>query len=166
EDPALLLPMYDFSNNSYIYGYGQLTLDTFHNGIDFGVNSTTAIVAPHAAYVEAVDFWYNDKGGHWQTNVRLWLNHQWKIEIAFESWALNETYGQLQADAIRVNPGQYVEVNQTLGNLLYHGTGAHIHFMISFNNADLCPYTFFTPTSQSIFAAQFALVNYTAHWCM
>ena len=166
EDPVILLPMQDFSHNTNIGGYGQVSPEYFHNGIDFGVNGTTAIVAPHAAYVEDVKFWFNDRGGHWQTNVRLWLNYQWKIEIVFESWALNETYGQLQRDEIVVNVGQYVEANQTLGNLISHGSSTHIHFGIYSNNDDKCPYIYFSTAEKAVFEAQFALVNFSAHWCM
>ncbi len=166
EDPVLILPLYDFTNNTYIYGYGQVRPDTFHNGIDFGVNAPTVIVAPHNAYVDDIKFWYNDKGGHWQTNIRLWLNYQWELEIVFESWAENETYGQLQRDAIPFNTGQYIEANQSLGTLLYHGPGTHIHFSVSSGDTRFCPFTYFSPTAQASFASQFYLVNYTPYWCM
>jgi len=166
EDPILCLPLYDFSHCDAIQGYGQITPEYYHNGIDFGVNGTTIIVASHAAYVDEIKFWYNEKGGHWQTNVRLWLNSQWMIEIAFESWAVNETYGQMQRDAILVNQGQYVEANQSIGSLLVHGSGAHIHFGIYSNNEDKCPYSYFSPSAKAIFEAHFYSVNYTQHWCM
>jgi len=165
EDPELILPLISFANNSFIGGYGTVPWGT-HNGIDFGVNGSTVIVAPHNAYIDDIKFWYNDGGGHWQTNVRLWLNSQWKLEVVFESWALNESYGQVQRDAIIVNTGQYVIANQTLGTLLYHGEGAHIHFQVSFGDAERCPYIYFSPSAQATFAAQFFLVNYTPYWCM
>ncbi|MFX1296066.1 MAG: hypothetical protein ACFFD2_14605 [Promethearchaeota archaeon] len=168
QDPELSLPMYDFSHNDNIRGYGQVSPEDYHNGIDFGVNDTTSIVAPYAAYIMDIKFWFNERGGHWQTNIRLWLNNKWNIEIAFESWAAyeNESYGILQKDAIIVNEDQYVEANQTLGDLLCHGEGSHIHFMIRKENIDYCPYTYFSPSAKSIFAAQFYLVNYTPYWCM
>ncbi|MHA1264975.1 MAG: M23 family metallopeptidase [Candidatus Helarchaeota archaeon] len=164
--PSIELPLYNFSTCNAIQGFGQITPDYYHNGIDFGVNATTPIRAPFAAYVDFIQFWYNDKGGHWQTNVKLWLNSQWEIEIVFESWALNETYGQLQRDAIIVNLGQYVEENQSIGNLLFHGHGAHIHFGIYDNSVAKCPHSYFTSTAKSAFDAYFFSVNYTPSWCM
>ena len=164
EDPELTLPLTSFANNTYIGGYGTVPLG-WHNGIDFGVNGSTVIVAPHNAYIDFIECWYNDGGGHWQTNVRLWLNYQWNLEIVFESWALNESYGQLQRDAIIVNTGQFVSANQPLGTLLCHGEGAHIHFQVSSNNVQCCPYTYFSASAKAAFAAQFYLVNYTPYWC-
>ncbi|MHA1651146.1 MAG: M23 family metallopeptidase [Candidatus Helarchaeota archaeon] len=166
KDPILCLPLYDFSHCDAIAGFGQVSPDYYHNGIDFGVNDTTAIVAPHAAYIEMIQFWFNEKGGHWQTNIRLWLNSQWTLEIIFESWALNETYGQMQRDAILVSKGQYVEANQTLGSLLVHGPGAHIHFSVYSNDVGQCPYNYFSPSAKATFEAHFYLVNCTQYWCM
>jgi hypothetical protein len=166
EDPELLLPIYDFSHVDAIAGHGNISPGEYHNGIDFGVNASTAIVAPYDAYIKDIKCWYNDKGGHWQTNVRLWLNSQWEIEIAFEPWALNESFGLLQKDAIVVTTDQFVKANQTLGDLLCQGAHAHIHFMIRKSNTDYCPYIYFSSSAQITFAAQFYLVNYTPYWCM
>ena len=165
-EPKLVLPMYNFSNNSYIQGFGQITPTDDHNGIDFGINATTEIMAPHDAYIDNIRTWYNEKGGHWQTNVELWLSFRWYIEIIFESWALNESFGKLQRDAIVVTRGQYVQANQTLGNLLYHGAYAHIHFGIKTFSTDLCPYTYFSSAAKTAFENQFPNVNTTLHWCM
>ncbi|MHA1232550.1 MAG: hypothetical protein ACTSPQ_18115 [Candidatus Helarchaeota archaeon] len=166
EVPVLCLPIYNFTSCDAIQGYGQIADDFYHNGIDFGVNATTTIVSPHDAYIETIKFWYNDKGGHWQTNVRLWLNYQWRLEIVFESWALNESYGQKQRDAIIVQNGQYVKANQSLGNLLVHGPGAHIHFGVYYNGNDKCPYNYFSSEAKVIFENIFYRVNYTRYWCM
>ncbi|HUX99893.1 MAG TPA: hypothetical protein VMV49_10085 [Candidatus Deferrimicrobium sp.] len=166
EDPAILLPLYDFSHNNYIQGFGQITPEYYHNGIDFGVNDTTTIVAPHDAYVMEVKFWFNDKGGHWQTNVNLWLNSQWRLEIIFESWAENESFGIIQKNAIGVTQNQFIEVNETIGNLLHHGEATHIHFSVYSNNVGVCPYNYFTSSAKITFETQFYLVNYTPYWCI
>ncbi len=166
EDPVLLLPLYDFTNNSYIYGYGQVRPDYFHDGIDFGVNAPNVIVAPHNAYVDSVELMYNDGAGNWQTNVRLWLNWQWELELAFESMANNETYGQMQRDSIPFTSGQYIEANQSLGTLLVHEPGATLHISVKSGDTKLCPYTYFSPAAQAAFEAQFWLVNYSSYWCM
>ncbi|WXG44396.1 MAG: hypothetical protein WED04_10240 [Promethearchaeati archaeon SRVP18_Atabeyarchaeia-1] len=170
ETPAIGLPLYDFSHNNMIGGFGNIhRLDNttyYHNGIDFSVNGTTNFVCPFSAYVDEVRTWFNDKGGHWQTNVRLWINSQWAIEIIFESWALNETYGNLEADAVSVVLGQLVVANQTVGNLLVFGNGAHVHFGVLSNSNAICPYNVFTPSAKATFATQFYKVNSTPSWYM
>lgn len=165
EDPKLILPLYQIENIAIIQGFGNLTWG-FHNGIDFGVNATTVIVAPHNCVVTWIQFWYNEKGGHWQTNVRLKINQEWELEIAFESWALNETYGQYQRDAIIVEVGQILHVNETIGSLLVHGSGAHIHFGLLTYGTAVCPYRYFTPEAKAIFDAVFPHVNSTASPCV
>lgn len=167
ENPVLILPMYDFSHNDFIQGFGQIHPDYYHNGFDFGVNDTTAIVAPCNAYVfDIKSNWYNEKGGHWQTNVELRLNVQWHISIPFESWALNSSYGALQANQITVHVGQYVAANQTLGHLLSHGEHAHIHFSLISYDTHVCSYYYFVEPARVIFLYQFSLVNITAGWDM
>ncbi len=166
ESPEIILPLYQIENLDAIQGFGQLTPDFYHNGIDFGVNATTVIVAPHNCVVTWIQFWYNDKGGHWQTNVRLKINEEWEIEVVFESWALNETYGQYQRDAIIVEVGQILNVNETIGNLLVHGDGAHIHFGLLTYGTGVCPYQHFTSEAKALFDAVFPYVNYTSSACM
>ena len=165
QTPIISLPLNDFSHNSFIQGFGQIHTDYYHDGFDFGVNDTTVFVAVFSAYVADVKSnWYNERGGHWQTNVQLWINPQWEVEMAFESWALNETYGALQASAITVVRGQYVAANQSLGSLLAHGDHAHVHFAVRSWGNGLCPYYYFTESAKAVFAARFALVNITAGW--
>ncbi len=171
ENPTIGLPIYDFSYNNIIQGFGNIPVRPgnttfYHNGIDFGVNATTTFVCPHNAYVDGIKTWYNDKGGHWQTNVELWLNPQWTIEMTFESWALNETYANLQRNAILATQGQYFTTNQTIGNLLVHGSGAHVHFGVLSNGNAICPYDVLTPSAKVTFAAQFFKVNSTPSWNM
>jgi len=151
ENPQLILPLYDYSNLTMIQGYGQVEPDRFHNGFDFTVNDTTIIVAPCEAYVQDISFFKNEVMDTWQTNLRLRLNSRWSVIIAFESWALNETYGRYQLDAIIVQVGDHVYANQTIGELLHHGSGAHIHFGIIDNSEWVCPYQYFTADAQSTF---------------
>ncbi|WEU40874.1 MAG: M23 family metallopeptidase [Candidatus Odinarchaeum yellowstonii] len=167
QNPELMLPLYDYSHLDVIQAYGQIRPDYFHPGFDFGVNDTTVIVAPCDAYVTYINSWYNDKSGHWQTNVGLRLNSKWRIDIVFESWAENETYGALQFQAIIVRVGQFVAANQTIGNLLCHGSYAHIHFGLYFNEEAVCPYPYFTPSAQSTFQELYMKVGQPAgDWCI
>ncbi|WEU40887.1 MAG: peptidoglycan DD-metalloendopeptidase family protein [Candidatus Odinarchaeum yellowstonii] len=151
QDPQLILPLYDYSNLTMIQGYGQVEPDRFHNGFDFTVNDTTIIVAPCEAYVQDISFFENEAMNTWQTNLRLRLNSRWSVIIAFESWALNETYGRYQLDAIIVKVGDHVAANQTIGELLHHGSGSHIHFGIIDSGEWVCPYQYFTAEAQSTF---------------
>nr|MDO8098512.1 hypothetical protein [Candidatus Njordarchaeota archaeon] len=171
QTPVIGLPVYDFSHNNIIGGYGNIrwggsNTTVFHNGIDFGFNATVTLVSPYNTYVDEIKCWYNEKGGHWQTNVVLWINQQWTIEMIFESWALNETYGRMQLAAISVVSGQYVPANQTIGDLLFHGSGCHLHFGVKSYGETICPYDVFSESAKLTFAAQFFKVNATAGWNM
>ncbi len=146
--------------------FGQVSPSFYHNGIDFGFNDTATIRAPCAAFIIMVKFWFNEKGGHWQTNVGLRLNQDWSLEVIFESWALTQDQGQLQANAITVKFGDMVATNQSLGQLLCHGDGTHIHFTVRGPSGDVCPYQYWAPTAKSTFDAQFLTLNYTLSSCM
>ncbi|MBN2152918.1 MAG: hypothetical protein JW839_15815 [Candidatus Lokiarchaeota archaeon] len=165
QEPSLLLPIFNFSANDYIGGFGQITPEFWHGGFDFGVNDTTKIVSPCNAYVSYIQKnWYNDKGGHWQSNVNLRLNAEWEIWMPFESWTTDQEMGRIQAGAIFVEVGQYVGANETLGFLLCHGSSAHLHFGVVHNGAEVCPYQCLTDPAKIIFADRFAKVGTTAHW--
>lgn len=166
EDPILMLPLTNFTHNDMIGGFGQITPEFFHNGIDFGINDTTIVVAAYDAYVSHVQLnWFNDKGGHWQSNVNLRLNKYWTITIPFESWTIDENQGQLQANEIYVKEGQYVKKGEIIGTLLCHGDAAHIHFGLLYNNEAVCPYNYFNSSAKIIFEYQYSLVGYPNEWC-
>ncbi|MEX2679962.1 MAG: hypothetical protein Q6373_000035 [Candidatus Sigynarchaeota archaeon] len=165
--PSLILPLNDLSHNDYIQGYGQVQPDYFHMGFDFGVNDTTIFVAPAKAYVKNVRLnYFNDKGGHWQSEVALRLNLEWMVALAFESWALDDTTGAMQASAIAVHEGQLVEANQTLGSLLCHGEYAHVHLSVIKNGEHLCPYYYLTDLAKATFSSQFSKVGINPSWEM
>jgi hypothetical protein len=131
-----------------------------HNGLDFNVNASTPIVAPCEMYITEVRCWNNEKGGHWQTNVRAQLSFSWTLEIAFESWATDEPAGRLQEQAIIVKELVRVPAGAPLGTLLYVGDGAHIHFMIRENEIATCPFPYFTPAAQATLTAALAAIGH------
>lgn len=166
QDPSLMLPLVDFTFNDFIGGFGQITPEFYHNGIDFGINDTTIIVAACDAYVSYVHLnWYNEKGGHWQSNVNLRLNKHWTISMPFESWTTDESLGQLQANEINVETGQYIKKGDVIGNLLCHGESAHLHFGLIYNDLEVCPYQYFNETAQLIFEIRYVAVGYPTNWC-
>ena len=168
ENPQIILPLYDYSNVTLIQGYGQVEENRFHNGIDFVVNDSTTIVAPCEAYVLDISLFENEVMKTWQTNLRLRLNSRWSIIIAFESWAFNETYGRYQFEALTVQKGDHVSINQTLGALLHHGDGSHIHFGILDKGDWLCPYPYLTPNAKQMFEDLYiarALGWPSGNWC-
>nr|MDO8110867.1 hypothetical protein [Candidatus Sigynarchaeota archaeon] len=165
QDPSLTLPFSDTSHLHIIQGFGQVTPTRYHNGIDFSFNDTTQILASHGGLVLDVKFWYNERGGHWQTNVRIQLNFQWMLEIAFESWATMQPQGQLQADAITVKAGTKIQQDESIGNLVCHGEGCHIHFGLRSSSTDVCPYPYFSAPAKTSFDALFAILNGTLTVC-
>ncbi|MCK5047438.1 MAG: hypothetical protein KAS22_12710, partial [Candidatus Heimdallarchaeota archaeon] len=44
-----------------------------------------------------------------------------------------------------------------LGQLLNHGEGCHIHFMIKYKGEDVCPYLLFSETAKNLFDSLWAL---------
>ncbi|OLS14773.1 MAG: hypothetical protein RBG13Loki_1606 [Promethearchaeota archaeon CR_4] len=158
-NPSLQLPFTDASNLTMIGAYFSEASFTPHTGIDFSFNTSVDILAATGGYVEDVKFWFNEKGGHWQTNVRVRLNSQWAVEVAFESWALTQDVGQLQASAILVQVGMKIAAGTQIGTLLYHGSGCHIDFGINNKSQRVCPYPYFTSEAKATFDPLFAMYN-------
>ncbi len=166
QDPALELPYNTITTLDSISYFGLPPGFSYdHNGIDFGFNDTTTVVAPCAAIIAQVKFWYNERGGHWQTSLSLHLNSEWGVEMYFESWAANETAGQQQANAVLVKAGDRVDAKQTMGQLLYHGEGCHIHFGVIKSNTAVCPYNYWTQGAKVQFDQQFLTRNMTNSPC-
>ncbi len=152
EAPILLFPV---ENTDVL-----ITLDAFiwdnvsgflHNGIDFGINDTATIIASCNMTCNDKNLFYNELGGHWQAGASFTINEDYELFVAFESFAENETFGNIQLDAIIVEIGQVVTQGELIGNLLYHRAGAHIHFMLQKNNEPVCPYQYFSADAKSIF---------------
>ena len=148
--PIIDFPVENTDIIHIIWGYGDQGGD-FHNGIDFGCNISVNIIAWCDLIVEDISTFYNDKGGHWQTNVGLKFNERFNFVCAFEPWALNETYANLQRDAINVVVGETISRGEVLGTLLYQGSGTHIHFGMYDGNDPVCAYHYYSETAKSIF---------------
>ncbi|MBN2151570.1 MAG: hypothetical protein JW839_09000 [Candidatus Lokiarchaeota archaeon] len=159
--PSMRLPLQDFSTFVRFQSFNS----TGHNGLDFNVNASTPIVAPCDLFVTEIRCWYNDRGGHWQTNVGASMNFEWTMEIAFESWATDEPTARVQEQAIAVAAWTRVAAGAPLGTLLCEGDGAHIHFMIRRNSAATCPFQYFAPTAQAELAAALVAINHTVPVC-
>jgi hypothetical protein len=150
-------PLADTQYINAIQGYGEMTWGDFHNGIDIGVNHSTELIAWCDMRIIALKTWYNEKGGHWQTNIAGAYSWKYKFDVAVESWALNETYGNLQREALIIKVGQTVERGESLGFLLWHGSGTHIHFGLKESGDNVCPYQFMIPSAKSTIDYFFAL---------
>ncbi len=155
--PSLQLPITESSNLTMIGAFFSESSPQPHSGLDFAFNKSVDIKAAAGGYVEDVKFWYNEKGGHWQTNVRVRINQQWHIEVAFESWTTTEAEGQLQANAIVVQIGMKISAGAKLGTLLWHGEGCHIDFGLGSNWVRICPYPYFDAGAKVSFDYLFAI---------
>jgi len=151
---------FPFGETQYIdavQGYGEMTWGDFHNGIDIGVNHSTELIAWCDLRITDLKTWFNERGGHWQTNIGAAYNWKYRFDVAVESWALNETYANYQKDAITVRVGQKVSAGDSLGHLLCYGEGAHIHFGLKQSGENVCPYNYMTPYAESLIDEYFAL---------
>jgi len=148
--PIIEFPVENTDLIHIIWGYGNQSGD-FHNGIDFGCNASVNIIAWCDMTVVDIDTFYNDAGGHWQTNVFLEFNKRFEFCCAFEPWALNETFANIQRDAINVEEGEIIAKGEVLGELLYQGSGTHIHFGMYDMGESVCAYHYYSNTAKSIF---------------
>ncbi len=159
--PSIDFPVQNTDVIHILGGFGWVPYgDHMHNGIDYGCNASVYIVAWCEMRVRGIKFWFNDGGGHWQTNVGLAYNWKYSFECVFESWALNETFGELQLAEIYVKVGQTVSRGEIIGKLLYHGEGTHIHFGMKESGNDVCPYLFLSPTAKTTFDSLWALYGF------
>ncbi|MGC9781530.1 MAG: hypothetical protein HZR80_19990 [Candidatus Heimdallarchaeota archaeon] len=150
-----------------------ITLDAFiwnetaqiHNGIDFGINDTATIIAPCNMTVNDKNLFYNEIGDHWQAGLSFDINDDYELFIAFESFAENETFGNLQLDAMIVEIGQVVTQGELLGHLLFHRMGAHIHFMLHKNYKPVCPYLYFSSEAKTIFDTLWTQIGTSSNPC-
>ncbi|HUT79790.1 MAG TPA: M23 family metallopeptidase [Candidatus Bathyarchaeia archaeon] len=150
-DPPLIdFPVENTDIIHIIWGYGMQN-GAFHNGIDFGCNASVNIIAWCNMTVLHITTFYNEMGGHWQTNVFLEFNDRFTFDCAFESWALNETFANYQRDAINVVEGQTIQQGEVLGLLLNHGSGTHIHFGMYDLGESVCAYHYYTEEAKNIF---------------
>ena len=122
-----------------------------HNGIDFGINDTATILACCNMTCNDKSLFYNEIGDHWQAGCSFTINDDYELFYAFESFAENETFGNIQLDAIDVEIGQEVTQGEIIGQLFLHRFGAHIHFMLHKNNEPVCPYQYFSTEAKGIF---------------
>jgi hypothetical protein len=159
--PSMRLPLDSFDTFDQFNSFNSAS----HNGLDFAVNASTPIVAPCDVFVTAVECFYNERGGHWQTNVRGSMSFTWMLEIAFESWATDEPTARLQEQAIATKAWTRVAAGAPLGTLLYEGDGAHIHFMIKENDAATCPFPYFTSSAQASLTAALATIGHAVPVC-
>ncbi|MBD3189105.1 MAG: peptidoglycan DD-metalloendopeptidase family protein [Candidatus Heimdallarchaeota archaeon] len=159
EAPVLDFPVANIAVIHLIGGYGNVPWGGFHNGIDFCCNVSVNILAPCDVRVTEIRTWMyaTDPPDRWQTSVQFKTTWGYTLSIAFESWALNETYADIQRDTVPLQVNQKVSRGEVLGQLLYHGDGCHIHFMMKHNGEAICPYPLFSSTAKAIFDLLFAV---------
>ncbi|MFW9923088.1 MAG: hypothetical protein ACFFDW_07335 [Candidatus Thorarchaeota archaeon] len=156
--PVLAFPVENSSVIHIIQGYGNMPWDNFHNGIDFGCNTSVNILAPCAVRVTGMKTWmYATDPDRWQTSVQFTFNWFYTLDIAFESWALNETFAAIQREAIVIKINDIIPQGGVLGQLLYHGDRCHIHFMIKYKGEPVCPYQYFNEDAKDLFDILWAI---------
>lgn len=142
----------------WIEAFGDLGYQN-HIGIDFGVNATTNIITCCDLRVTFIDTRLNEYNGLWQTNIGLKYSWKYSVEYIFESFAQNETFGNLQREAISVKVGQVLTKGALIGQLLYHSQDSLLHISVIENNEYMCPYLYFDSTSKATFDVIFSQVG-------
>lgn len=120
-----------------------------HKGIDFfPVGDLATFRAASAGTISRLEKFYNSGNGLWQVNLDLKINSMYRLGYAFEPFSSIEAQADTQMASMSVSVGQTVTQGQTLGRLLVRGGGAHVHFGLYRDNADICPESFFTPEAR------------------
>ncbi|NHJ87326.1 MAG: hypothetical protein FK734_17815 [Asgard group archaeon] len=151
-DPPVLEFLFENTSViSRICGYGYIGSD-FHNGIDFIINvSAATIIAPcNMTMIEKV-LVHLVEVDHWAVRTCYQINKDYILMIGFESFARNETFGNIQFNAIAIELNQTVIEGQFIGQLLMHEPSAHIHYGLYKKVDAVCPYEYFSPEAKSIF---------------
>ena len=165
DPPIFAFPVANTEVLAAIYGYLWNETHQIHDGIDFMINGTANIIAPCNMTVNDKGLFYNEIGEHWQAGLSFDINDDYELFIAFESFAQNETYGNLQLDAIIVDIGQEVTKGELLGQLFLHHNGAHIHFMLHKNSERVCPYLYFGTEGKVIFDTLWSQIGSSSNPC-
>ena len=159
EPPITVFPVANTGVIGGIWGFGDHGGE-FHCGLDFIINASVDIIAVCKMRVTMITKFQNEFNGCWQTNVHLRYNWKYSFEYLFESMAQNETYADIQREAILVKFGQILEAGETIGKLLNLGPEALLHFGVKENKNDVCGYQFFNPTAKSTFLALWNVCGY------
>jgi len=113
-----------------------------HSGLDFIIDTTgVPIRAVASGRVESVELAANDE--NWQVTVQILRDDGTWLIYGFEPFSSKRSVGQQQLDNILVAAGDEVVSGQALGDLVFGGTGAHLHFGLGNRAQSLCPEPFF-----------------------
>ena len=159
EPPVIEFPFANSNTIGGIWGYGEHGGE-FHGGIDFIINTSAEIIAWCKLRVKGITIHHNEYNGFWQTNVYFQFSWKYEFEALFESTAENETFANLQREAISVKFGQVIEPGETIGTLLFFGVDSTIHFGVKESGNDVCAFQYFTPTAKATFLALWNNIGY------
>jgi len=159
-DPPILEFLFEnISQLSRICGYGYIG-SNFHNGIDFMINSSASnILAPCNMTMWEKVLVYMSGVDHWAVRTSYTINKDYWMIIGFESFARNETFGNIQLDAILFDVNDTITQGQLIGPLFLHDGSAHIHFGLYKGSDTVCPYQYFSPGAKAIFDYLFPLLS-------
>ena len=150
-------PALEFPYNTTEYIMRIQGFSSSHQGIDLNVNHSVGLVAIHAAYVLVIRTFYNDAGGHWNTNIIFRLNDDWSYEYKLEPWAYDFTNATYQENNLTINVGDKVLTNQSIGILLYLDPECHIDYTLHYRGNPVCQYQYFSTDAKAKFDPLFAL---------
>jgi hypothetical protein len=102
-----------------------------HNGIDVGANQNASFRAVCNGTFTKQKF-QNDITGRWQVNTTIVYNATYSIGYKFESFGgvSDESVANTQYDLL-IASGTSVVPGDSLGQLYFVGSGAHVHFDIT-----------------------------------
>ncbi len=162
-DPLLEFP-FEPSGNVYEFEpYGVLGWDgpnTYHSGIDIKNNATVNVVSPVKGVVvgifEMSNQFSTDKNINY--NIIIQYNWQWFVILTLEPHfpGTDTVNNTLQRNAIfatlfkRYNAGDVV-AQLLYGNFTNHYS--HLHFILTRQFQDACPYLYSSPAAQDIYEA-------------
>jgi len=115
-----------------------------HNGLDFGFNNESTVIAAAPGFVEEIS--WTDTGpadNVYMIHVSIRFNESIQIGYVFEPWTTNSSGVDRQIEMLDIEEGDWVAKGDTLGEFLKLGISAHIHFAV-YDGEATCPKPFFS----------------------
>lgn len=129
-----------------------------HNGIDLVLKPTlvsTQIVSPTNGTISSIKISenpYSNPRNQLLMTVKIFINFKWSLSLVLEPSTTDTALKDAQRAAIKVKVGQVISTGDVITDLLVGDLGyPHLHFMLTENGKEVCPYSNSSDAAKRIF---------------